>query len=153
MILAASRPHRDHIPCFSSSLAAHGLTYCQIHGKEHLLLAWKASAHHGSPTPWLLGSSSQYNFWLENTRTVQDWGVVSSPAADVIRRQSGDAKVHWRGFYSLKRKHLPPLLTHWAQVNPHRITETVTKKQASAIFDKRNRQKQGAEGRISCRDT
>jgi len=79
---------------------------------------------------------------------------VSSPTADVTQRHSGDARVHWRAFYSPKKKHLPPLLllTHQAQVNPQRITKTVTKKQASAIFDKRNRQKQEGEGRISCRD-
>lgn len=75
-------------------------------------------------------------------------GTASSLAADVTQRQRGGAG----GFYSLK-KHLPLLLlAHGAQVNPQRMTKTVTKKQASAISDKRNRQQQEGDRRINCRD-
>lgn len=65
-----------------------------------------------------------------------------------------DSEAEWCcwGIYSLK-KHLPLLLlAHGAQVNPQRMTKAVTKKQASAISDKRNRQQQEGDRRINCRD-
>lgn len=109
-----------------------------------LLLTGEASVHCAPLHPWLPWRFFQKNSGLGN---VGLRGTASSLAADVTQRQSGDAG----RFYSLK-KHLPLLLlAHGTQVNPPRITKTVTKKQASAISDKGNRQQQG-DRRINCRD-
>lgn len=109
------------------------------------LLTWEASVHRAPLYPWLPWMFFQYNSGLGN---VGLRSTASSLAADVTQRWSGAAG----GFYSLK-KHLPLLLlAHGAQVNPQRITKTVTKKQASAISDKGNRQQQEGDRRINCRD-
>lgn len=112
---------------------------------EKSLTAGKAAVHCAPLHLWLPWMFFQ---WSSGLGSVGLRGTASSLAADVTQRWSGGAG----GFYSLK-KHLPLLLlTHGAQVNPQRITKTVTKKQASAISDKGNRQQQERDRRINCRD-
>lgn len=131
------------VPHFSSSPTGHGWTDTWSPGKVSHCRESCSALCTTSPL-----TSLDVFPWSSGLGSVGLRGTASSLAADVTQRWSGGAG----GFYSLK-KHLPLLLlAHGAQVNPQRITKTVTKKQASAISDKGNRQQQERDRRINCRD-